>query len=477
MDSINKGREIMKKNSNMIWRIGSALLVVMIGLMAVVPAVHASEINTNGVVKSGDTINDDLFLSGDTVQMDGTVNGMLVATGNSVVINGVVNGDLIALAQSVTLTENATVSGNVFTAGQIVIVDGKITGSLATASMSLTNGKSSAILNNLYYGGYSLAQMKGSTTGRDIHAAVYQAILEGETSRDAVVYGEAVEVSGNIGRNAEFIVGNPASDAQAPTPYMANSGITRYLKPGLRVNPMAVIGGVMNYTSKVNQASQIEATPAGGIVFRTPVPSEDEKKAEQTTPAPVATTVSFLSGFSGFAGNLISLLLVGGLLLWKFPKLLADNVTTVKEKPWASIAYGLITLIVGYIGLFLLLPVIILTCIIIAFITIGGLSGAATAIGLSSWAVVFAVFSLAVFHVSKVIVAFMVGQWIFSKSAPNNTSTVWPMVVGVFLYALLCVIPFFSLLMEIVVVLLGLGAMWLVFKDKTAGKESDNTAV
>jgi hypothetical protein len=234
---------------------------------------------------------------------------------------------------------------------------------------------------------------------------------------------------------------------------------------------------VMNYTSKVNQANQIEATPAGGIVFRTPVPSESDKKAEQSTPAPVASTVGFLSGFSGFAGNLISLLLIGGLLLWKFPRLLDENVTTIKDKPWASMLYGLITIIVGYIGLFLLLPVIILISIIIGFITIGGLSGATAAIGLSAWATIFAVFSLAVFHVSKVIVAFLVGQWIFSKAAPTITSTVWPMVVGVFLYALLCVIPFFSLLLEIVVVLLGVGAMWLVFKDKTARTGSDIAAV
>lgn len=458
----------MKKNMNVVWRIGSALLVVVIGLLAAVPTVHAAEINTNGVVKAGVTINDDLLLSGQTVQMDGTVNGMLVATGNSVVINGPVNGDLIAMAQTVTLTENAAITGNVFTLAQIVIMDGNVTGSFAAASMSLTNGKSSAIQNNLYYGGYSLSQMKGSSTGRDIRAAVYQAILEGETGQDAVVYGEAVEVSGNIGRNAEFIVGNPASDAQTSSPYMPNSGITRYLKPGLRVNPMAVIGGVMNYTSKVNQASQIEATPAGGIVFHTPVPSEQEKKAELNTPAPVATTVGFLSGFSGFASNLISLLLIGGLLLWKFPALLEQNVSTVKDKPWASMLYGLITIIVGYFGLFLLLPVIILISIIIGFITLGGLSGATAAIGLSVWVTIFAVFSLAVFHISKVIVAFLAGKWLFARLVPASTSNVWPMVIGVLLYALLCVIPWFSLLLEIVVVLLGVGAMWLVFKDKTA---------
>jgi hypothetical protein len=149
----------------------------------------------------------------------------------------------------------------------------------------------------------------------------------------------------------------------------------------------------------------------------------------------------------------------------------------VKDKPWASMLYGLITIIVGYIGLFLLLPVIVLISIIIGFITLGGLGGATAAIGLSAWATIFSVFSLAVFNVSKVIVAFLVGKWIFSKSAPNTTSTIWPMVVGVFLYAVLCVIPLFSMLLEIVVVLLGVGAMWLVFREKTTRTGSEISAV
>jgi hypothetical protein len=160
-------------------------------------------------------------------------------------------------------------------------------------------------------------------------------------------------------------------------------------------------------------------------------------------------------------------LLIGALLLWKFPALLEQNVTMAKEKPWASLGYGFTTVIIGYFGLFLLLPVIILISIIVGFITIGGLGGAVAGIGLSSWATVFAVFSLAVFHISKVIVAYLAGKWIFSKLAPANTSNILPMLTGVLLYAILCLIPLFSLLLEIAVVLLGMGAMWLVFKQKT----------
>lgn len=455
----------MKTQSKFVWRGLAAVLIVLTAMAAMVPAVHAAEINNNGIVKAGETIDDDLMLSGDTVQMDGTVNGMLIATGSTVVINGTVNGDLIAMGQTVIVTENAVVDGNIFTGAQIITIDGKVTGSVAAGSMSVNLGKNTAIDKNLYYGGYSLDLVDGASVGRDVRAGVAQATLSGQVGQDAVVYGDAVEVNGNIGRNAEFIVGNPTSEAM-PSGYMPNSGITRYLKPGLRVNPMAVIGGVMNYTSRVNQANQIEAKPAGGIVFHTPEPSEEEKAAAASTPAPVSTAAAIFSSFAGFAGNLISLLLVGGLLLWKFPALLDKNVNTVKTQPWPSTFYGFVTLIVGYAAFLFALPLIILASIIIGFVTIGGLGGVTAAIGLSAWATIFTIFNLLVSHVAKVIVSYLVGKWIFAKLAPANTSNVWPLVTGILIYAVLNAIPLFGLLFSIAATLLGVGAMWLVFKQR-----------
>jgi hypothetical protein len=458
----------MKTNKKQfVWRAVVAVLVLAIGFFVIVPPVHAAEINNSGIVKAGETINDDLVLSSDSVRMDGTVNGMLMTFSNDVVINGEVNGDLVAFGRSVTITDKGSVDGNIFTAAQNISIDGKVTGSIVGASMTMANGPLSSIEGNQYYAGYSFSQSAGSITGRDIRAGIYQAILDGETGQDAVIYGEAVEVTGKINRNAEFIVGNPATETQPVPPFIQNMGVSRNLKPGLRVNPLAVIGGVMSYTSKVNQSSAIAATPAGGIVFHTPVPSEEEKKAAEA-PTPAATAVSIFTGFAGFASNLISLLLIGGLLLWKFPVLFNQNVDMVTTKPWPSTLFGFITIVVGYAAMFLALVVIILAGIIIGFLTIGGLGGAAVTLGLSSLATVAALFSLAVSHISKVIVAYLVGKWVFSKLAPTQTNVVWPLVIGVLIYTLLRAIPFVGLLFGIAATLLGVGAMWLVFRQKTS---------
>ncbi len=463
----------MKKNNQTIWRVLAGVLVITMGFFAFVPPVYAAEINTSGEVKADETVNDDLLLTADTIRMDGTVNGLLMAFGNTITINGPVNGDLIVAGQSVLLTENAVIDGNIFSGAQNITINGKVTGSVLAASMVLTNGPQSEIERNQYYAGYSFTQSAGSRTGRDIRAGVYQAILEGETGQDAIVYGEAVEVKGNINRNAEFIVGTPGNEPQYVPPYFQNMGVNRNLQPGLVVDPVAMIGGVMTYTSKVNQSSSIAATPAGGVVFLTPVPSEAEKEtAHQAVAqaAPAATAFSVLAGLGGFASNLISLLLIGALLLWKFPALLTENIDMLKSKPWQSTGYGFVTIIVGYAALFLALFLIILLGVIIGFVTIGGLGGVTIAIGLSALATAAALFSLAVSHISKVIVAVLVGQWLFAKLAPNNTNAVWPMVIGVAVYAILRAIPYLGLVFGIAATLLGIGAMWLVFRARTAKK-------
>ncbi len=457
----------MNTNKNyVVWRILAVMSLLLTGLFSFTPVVHAAEINNTGIVKADEVINDDLFLSGETVRMDGEINGLLLATGNTVVINGTVNGDLIAMGSAVTVTENAVVDGNIFAGAQNITVNGKVTGSLFAGSATLSNGSTAEISRNLYYGGYSFSQLDGSIVGRDVRAAVYQASLEGETGQDAVVYGEAVEVTGSIKRNAEFLVGTPTSQVEPMSPFLGNMGVTRTLKPGLRVDPAAVIGGVMTYTSKVNQSSAIAATPAGGIVFQTPVPESTGKDVE-VTPAPVTQAVNIFASFSRIAGNLISLLLIGALTLWKVPSLLNETAEMVKSKPWASTGYGFITILVGYTASVLALMVIVVAGIIIGFITFGGLGGVTLGLGLSALATATSIFSLCVFYVSKVIVSYLVGKWIFSKLAPENSGRFWPLVIGILVYVILDTIPFLNFLVELAVILLGVGAMWLVYKART----------
>jgi hypothetical protein len=76
-----------------IWRFFAAFVFLSFLLFAAIPQVQAAEIDPDGIVEFGKTINDDLIISGENVRIDGTVNGLLIAFGNTVRINGIVDGE------------------------------------------------------------------------------------------------------------------------------------------------------------------------------------------------------------------------------------------------------------------------------------------------------------------------------------------------------------------------------------------------
>lgn len=129
---------------------------------------------------------------------------------------------------------------------------------------------------------------------------------------------------------------------------------------------------------------------------------------------------------------------------------------------------GFVTILVGYASAGLAFFVIILVGIILGFISFGGLGGISIMLGLALLMAALALFGVAVTLISKIIVAYLAGQWIYSKLASNQSNTVWPLVIGVFLYAFLRAIPFVGLLVGLTATLLGVGAMWLVYKSKTS---------
>src|SRR2546430_11844360 len=108
--------------------IGGAVL-----LLAVPSAAMAAEVRNgaSAVVAPGETLNDDLFASGQTVTVAGRVTGDVYAAGQTVVVTGTVDGDLLAAAQQVVV--DGPVNGNVRAAGAVFQVNGHL-GRSVTAS-------------------------------------------------------------------------------------------------------------------------------------------------------------------------------------------------------------------------------------------------------------------------------------------------------------------------------------------------------
>lgn len=431
----------MSKIQTYLVRCLSGLLLLLIALFGMVGSTQAAEFIEETIAK-GEVINDDVFVTGERVIVDGTVNGDLFAFGQTVTINGEVNGSLFIGAQTIT-------------------VNGPVTGSIYGGAAALTLEADATVGRNLLFGGFSLQTETGSTIGRDLIMGGYQALLAGTVERDLSVGVGALELAGKVGGDVDAMVGTPGEGQ--PTLFMMPGDMPPSVEPGLRVAQSAEIGGQLNYSSNEAQASAIEAEPDGGVFFEKPV-----VETSQVTES-VGTGGSIIGWFFTRLQELLSLLVLGALVIWSVPHLFSKAVHKAQEEPLSSAGWGVATLFVGYIGAFVIAALIIVLAIILGFITLGGLAGTIMGVGFGSLGVVFISFQLLVSYGSKLIVAFMGGQLLLERFAPKYAEHKgWTLLLGVALYVLLRGIPFIGWLIGLVATLIGLGALWLIWREAPA---------
>ena len=169
-------------------------------------------------------------------------------------------------------------------------------------------------------------------------------------------------------------------------------------------------------------------------------------------------------------GEFVTLLIVGGLAVWLLPSQLRIWAGKVRRKPLPSFGFGLLAAIIfaNATGVAILLAVMIL----FVGIWLGGISLWSLAflfwgLAYSALTTVMSAFALTVFFGSKVIVAYMAGKLILSRLAPRAAEyRILFLLLGVVLYILLRSIPTVGWVIEILVVLFGLGAIWVAFRDR-----------
>ena len=264
-------QNLVKKNSKLL----IALSMVLILVLGAVGTVSAAEFPKGETIPAGETIDDDVFISGENVVIDGSVNGMLFATGAKITLNGTVTGDVLLVGETVVVSDTAMIDGNLFIAGADLTVNGQVTGSVFGGSSALELGASALVGRNMYYGGFSLNTVEGSMVRKDLLVAGYQALLSGAIDRDLSFAGAAVELNSQVGRNATLNVGNVEEARQSSSWIALNPSISRYvdnvIQPGIRVSDSASIGGKMSYTSSIDMSNELDTVTTGAIVYQTPV--------------------------------------------------------------------------------------------------------------------------------------------------------------------------------------------------------------
>lgn len=279
--------------------LAAALAAIMAMILASVPVLAADFRSGADVnVASGEVVNNDLYLSGGTLNIDGTVNGDLVAAGGTVNLNGTVNGAVMVAGGTVNL--NGKVTHGVRAAGGTVNVNGAIGGDLVVA------------------GGTVIISGKASI-GRDLVFA------SGNTSA-------AGPVEGNVrGIASELVLSNGVK------------GNVEVTAESLTLSPSANLQGNLIYISQNDAVVQAGARIAGTTHHNFPPP-------RNTGP---------LSNLGGRVLAFLMALAAGLIATLMVPRRLEASADLIRRKPWISLGWGAIILVAVPIAAIVVLATVV----------------------------------------------------------------------------------------------------------------------
>jgi cytoskeletal protein CcmA (bactofilin family) len=402
------------------------------------------------VIKSGEVINDDLYV-----------------TARSLVLDGAVNGDVIALVQ--TLTINGEVDGDVLTAAQTVEVNGTVTGAIRMAGSVLLLDEQASVGGDVIAAGYSLESRAGSEIGQDVVFSGGQLLLAGDVARNVHASTGAFELSGTVGGSVSAEVGEAGAGYGGPPPslFMPPSSISvPTVAPGLTIAASASIEGDLSYTQS-NDLTIPAGVVAGEVMRREP--------ATNTAAAPEETTGQrILNWVLDSLRSSITLILIGLLLLWLFPLFMQGWSLKLQSAVWPSLGWGLVTYAAFFLVVLLMIAAIVLGALLFGLLTLGGVAGTIVSVGVLLLLALILGFVLLTSFVAKVVFGQALGKWILTRAgSPLAGHRFWPMIVGVVVTVLVIALLSFPLipgflggLLNFAVVLFGLGALWLWGRER-----------
>lgn len=353
------------------------------------------------------------IVSGDTIPAGTTVDDDVILFGETVTIDGDVNGNVFALGGTVTV--NGKVDGSLYALSQQVLVNGEVTDGVYGTALELVFGPEGKVGRNVAFLGLSVGMPEGATIGRDLTGIfILGAQFAGEVKRDTTAVIGPLEVVRLIIR---------MFDIQAP-PFLAPQTIA----------------------------------PAG-MKLASPAPLDIPQQG-------VIDTIAMQRWLVLLVRDYISLLLVGLFALWLFPGHLKRWGEKVMKAPFSSLGLGLVVVVVGGIALALLWALILAVALGLGQIGFSGLGTAMGMLGFFAVSTAGAVLFVIVTFISKLVFAFQAGFLILKR---YERTGFWfrlgVLALGLLIYVLLAAIPYIGWAVAIVVMLLGTGAVFLVFND------------
>lgn len=428
-------------------------LVLLLALFFV-PSAFAGETRSGGTIeiKQGEVVADDLYVFADTL-----------------LVNGVVQGDLLSFASRVVVGPTGVIEGDLISAGRSIEINGKVKDDARVAGAAILLGYTAQVGDDLMAAGFSLETADGSQVGGSLTFAGYQALLAGDVAGDLTFSGNSLNLQGSVGGDAEVEAGGGEVNMPInPFTFIPNMPSVPTVPSGLTFGPEASIGGSLAYEAP-KEAEIPEGAVEGEVDFTqivVPVatPAAGEAPGGTVVQTAQRQTAAVTQWVKTFLSRLVSLLIVGLLLAWLYPRVLSGSVAALKSKPWASLGGGFLTSVVFWLGMPLLSFILLGIIFLVGLVSLGGLAGVAFMIALLIVLALGLAFLLSGSFFSKLIISQWLGRLILAGfKSPAAEHRFWPWLLGLVIYVLLWSIPFVGWMINFVAVLFGLGAfiLWL----------------
>lgn len=287
------------------------------------------------------------------------------------------------------------------------------------------------------------------TVDGDLLAAGGKIDIKGKVAQDARIAGGEITVAGEIGKNLT-VAGGKITLAD-PATVQGN-----VISAGDLVISNRVVGDVKAMAGNLQITSA--ANVGGDIMYRSPHPAQIEEGAKiggmvmQRMPHEMfdfspGRMIGAMAGLFIFFKmiSFVSTLLLGLLLIFLFPGFSRAVVSTLREQPMASLGWGLVWLIVT--------PVVLITLLV-------------TVVGIPLALILFPLYFISL-YLARIVIILWAGTAILERMGKKGHPG-WGLLIGLFLYTLLTLIPGPGGLVSFLVILFGLGAALLTLREKYA---------
>jgi hypothetical protein len=349
--------------------------------------------------------------------------GGKLLTGSDVTIpaNETVDHDIYAFGG--TITSNGTINGDIVAAGGNIDVNGPVEGDVLA-----TGGR---------------VRINGPVSG-DVRAAGGEVTIAGDVAEDVLVAAGQATIGGQIGE--DLIASSGQLSLTGSVAGSAIGTVGTYAKSGS-------IAGTDSISVTGNQAS-VFAPPSN----------------------PVLDAIR----------QFVAVLLVALLALWLVPRAFGVAEAEVRERPLPSFGWG-IGSVIGYVVLIVVISVVVaLVAVIFGLLGFGTLVGIDLFGGFVLVSAVTLAFIIAAAFLADAIVGLALARAFAARTGrPGATSGTGSMVgrdrmsdlgllaVGVAIVVVLTSLPIVGPWLKIVVVLVGLGALWLAWRRSREATPAD----